>query len=99
MELSHLEKQLLNDFQQDFPLTPRPFFDIARLLSVSEQDVLEAMQVLKDKVLIQRIGSVIQPNKIGKSLLAAVAVPESELEQIARLINLYPEVSVHDKKY
>lgn len=41
MELSHLEKQLLNDFQQDFPLTPRPFFDIARLLSVSEQDVLE----------------------------------------------------------
>lgn len=73
--------------------------DIPQVCENDPHYIMLAMQVLKDKVLIQRIGSVIQPNKIGKSLLAAVAVPESELEQIARLINLYPEVSVHDKKY
>ncbi len=93
MALNRLEKQLLNDFQQDFPLTPRPFLAIARQLAVTEQDVLEAMRLLSDQGLVQRIGGIIQPNTIGKSLLAAVSVPGSELDTIARIINQYPEVN------
>jgi DNA-binding Lrp family transcriptional regulator len=93
MELSSLEKRLLNDFQQDFPLTARPFLAIAERLSVTEQEVLVAMQLLTEKGLIQRIGSIIQPNKIGKSLLAAVAVPDENLEQVASIISQFPEVN------
>ncbi len=93
MDLGGLEKRLLNDFQQDFPLTSRPFLAIAEHLSVTEQEVMTAMQLLNDEGLIQRIGSIIQPNKIGNSMLAAVAVPEAELEQVAAVINQYPEVN------
>ncbi len=93
MKLSPLEKHLLNDFQQDFPLTPRPFLAIAERLSVTEQEVLAAMQCLSEQGLVQRIGSIIQPNKIGKSLLAAVSVPDEELENVARSISQYPEVN------
>ncbi len=69
--------QLLNDYQQDFPLTPRPYLAIAESLGVSEDDVLLAMQELTDQTLINRIGTIIKPNKMGKSMLVAMAVPEA----------------------
>ena len=34
--LTPLHKRLLNDFQRDFPLSPRPYLDIANALGVSE---------------------------------------------------------------
>lgn len=44
--LSILHKQLLNNFQQEFPLSPRPFQDIANILGVSEDEVLSAYREL-----------------------------------------------------
>ncbi len=91
--LSPLHKQLLNDYQQDFPLTPRPYLAIAEALGVTEDDVLTAMRELSDKELINRIGTIIKPNRIGCSMLVAMAVPESELQQVADMINRFPEVN------
>jgi len=34
--LTSLHKSLLNDFQRTFPLSPRPYQDIANALGVSE---------------------------------------------------------------
>lgn len=91
--LSPLHKQLLNNYQQDFPLTPRPYLEIAEALGVSEDDVLFALQELNDHHLISRIGTIIKPNLIGKSMLLAMAVPETRLHQIAKMISCFPEVN------
>jgi DNA-binding Lrp family transcriptional regulator len=91
--LSHLHKQLLNDYQHDFPLSARPYQDIADTLGVTEADVLSAFTELNDNNLISRIGPVIPPNHIGVSALVAMAVPEQHLQAVADKISAYSEVN------
>lgn len=91
--LTPLHKRLLNDYQRDFPLSPTPYQDIALELGVSEEDVIDAFVELDEQDVITRIGPVIPPNRIGVSTLAAIAVPEAELESVAQVISAYPEVN------
>ncbi len=91
--LSSFHKQLLNNYQLDFPLTPRPYKAIAEMLDSSEEEVLLAIQELNDQGLISRIGPIIKPNQIGKSMLVALSVPQSKLQQVADIISSFPEVN------
>jgi len=91
--LTPLHKQLLNDYQHDFPLSPQPYQDIADALGVTEADVLAAFTELDDNNFISRIGPVIPPNHIGVSALVAMSVPEAELQAVADKISAYPEVN------
>lgn len=91
--LAPLHKRLLNDYQQDFPLSPTPYLDIAEQLGVSEDEVLNAFQALSEQQMISRIGPVIAPNSIGNSALVAMAVPEVDLARVAELVSAYPEVN------
>jgi DNA-binding Lrp family transcriptional regulator len=92
-ELTHIERRLLNDFQRDFPLSPTPYADIARELGVSEPEVLATLTRLKQQGAVSRVGAVLRPNTVGVSTLAAMAVPNTELETVAALVSAYPEVN------
>ena len=93
LELSMLERRLLNDFQRDFPLSATPYADIAEQLGVSEQEVIESLQKLQDQGAISRVGAVFRPNRVGVSTLAAMSVPAEKLEGVAQLVNGYDEVN------
>jgi DNA-binding Lrp family transcriptional regulator len=93
MQLNELEQHLLNDYQHDFPISATPYADIARQLGVTEQQVLMAFSKLQDNGLITRVGAVFRPNSIGVSTLAAMAVPEQELQQVADIISSYSQVN------
>ncbi|MCF6204842.1 MAG: Lrp/AsnC family transcriptional regulator [Methylococcaceae bacterium] len=88
-----MQKKLLNNYQQDFPLSTTPYKDIALSLGVSEDDVLLAFSELKNKKFINRIGSIITPNLIGTSSLIAMAIPENQLQSVANIVSSYPEVN------
>lgn len=92
-DLSPLEKRLLDEFQRDFPLVPHPFAEIAGRLGVDQQTVLDAYGHFKDAGLIARIGAVIRPHVVGWSTLAAMAVPDDRLEEVAGLVSGYAEVN------
>ncbi len=91
--LNDMECRLLNDFQRDFPLSPTPYADIAHKLGVSEAEVLGALTRLKQQGAVSRVGAVLRPNTVGVSTLAAMAVPNAELESVAALVSAYPEVN------
>lgn len=91
--LTTLHKQLLNDYQHDFPLSARPYQDIADQLGVTEDEVLSAFAELNDNNFISRIGPVIPPNHIGVSALVAMSVPEQHLQAVADKISAHPEVN------
>lgn len=93
INLSLLQQQLLNDFQQDFPLSPTPYQDIADSLGLSEAEVLAAYMALSDQKFISRIGTVIAPNHIGSSALMAMSVPADQLQKVAGQVNQYPQVN------
>ncbi len=92
-QFSPLEQRLLNEFQRGIPLTPTPWADIARKLGVYETTVLESYRRLQTEGVISRIGAVFHPNRVGASTLAAMAVPETELETVAAKISRFDEVN------
>ncbi|MFZ2313448.1 MAG: Lrp/AsnC family transcriptional regulator [Methylobacter sp.] len=91
--LTPLHKQLLNNYQRDFPLSARPYQDIADALGVTEDEVLSTLADLNSNNFISRIGPIIPPNHIGVSTLVAMAVPEQQLQVVADKISAYPEVN------
>jgi siroheme decarboxylase len=91
--LDALDRRLLDDFQRDFPLHPRPFAELAQRLDVSEAEVLERLHRLQEQGAISRIGAVLAPHRAGWSTLAAMAVPAEELDEVAELVSSYPEVN------
>jgi len=91
--LSALEKRLLNDYQRDFPLSPAPYADLARELGVSEAEVMDTLRRLTERNAISRIGPVFRPKRIGVSTLAAMAVPDERLEEVARMVSAYVAVN------
>ena len=92
-QLSELERRLLNDFQRGFPLSPRPFADIARRLGVTEQAVLDCLESLRARGMVSRVGPVFRPKRVGASTLAAMRVPDERLSEVACFINGYSEVN------
>lgn len=90
---SEIDKQLLNDFQYSFPLSARPYKDIAAITGTNENDVLGRYRFFHEAGIISRIGPVIRVNTIGVSTLVAMSVPDPEIEKIAAIINDYPGVN------
>jgi DNA-binding Lrp family transcriptional regulator len=92
-QFSRLEQRLLNEFQQGMPLTSTPYADIAKQLGVYETTVLETLRRLQTEGVVSRVGAVLRPNRVGVSTLAAIAVPATELEEVAAIVNEFVEVN------
>ncbi|MCW8826382.1 MAG: hypothetical protein OQK78_08150, partial [Gammaproteobacteria bacterium] len=91
--LSDFEKNLLNDYQRNFPLSATPFAVLAEQLGESEQQVMDVLASFKSHGLISRVGPVFSPNRVGASTLVAMAVPPDSLDEIAEIVSSYPEVN------
>ena len=91
--MNDFDKRLLDEFQRDFPLCPRPFAAVAERLGLSEEDVLSAYRHLNEAGYVSRIGAVIKPHAVGASTLAAMCVPEDRLEGVAAFVSDLVEVN------
>lgn len=89
-----LDRRLLDRVQRDFPLEPRPFQALARELGVGESDVIERVRGLHDAGIVRQIGPVFDLHRLGyTSTLCAAEVGADDVENVARHINAYPEVT------
>jgi DNA-binding Lrp family transcriptional regulator len=93
MELDDIDRRLLNDFQRDFPLSPRPYDAIAEMLGIDPDAVMARLDRLRRAGMISRVGAIVAPQRIGWSTLAAMAVPAARLADVADLVSAYPEVN------
>jgi siroheme decarboxylase len=93
MELSNQDRQLLNAVQRDFPLHPQPFKVLSDRLGIPEQDIINRLNTLQQSNAISRFGAVFDHQRAGSSTLAALAVPEHEIDRVAESINLLEEVN------
>jgi len=91
--LTALEKCLLNEYQRDFPLCSSPFALIAEQQGVTEKEVIRTLDSLQQRGLVSRVGPVFAPQRAGASTLAALSVPDGELERVADCVSRYEEVN------
>lgn len=88
-----LRDRLLEDWQREFPLVSRPFEVIAKVLGTSERTVIDTLEELRSGGTISRVGGVVRPNTLGSSTLAAMAVPDLQIDTTAALLRDIPGVN------
>lgn len=93
-ELSQFDRELLNILQENLPVSPQPFKDVAETLGTSEESVLGALQRLKREGYIRRIGAFFDSEKLGYvGSLIALKVEPQKLDEVANAINKYAGVT------
>jgi siroheme decarboxylase len=88
-----IDLRLLDGFQRDLPLVPHPFADIGDRLGLTEAEVIHRLSQMQAEGRVARVGGTIRPNTAGASTLAALAVPEDQIEEVAAIIGAEPGVN------
>ncbi len=77
-----------------FPLSDRPFADVAAQLGCSEDAVIERLQRLLARGELTRFGPLFQIERAGgRFVLAALAVPEARFDAVAAQLDAMNEVA------
>ena len=93
-KLDSIDKKLIVELQENFPLVLRPFQALGRRFSITEEETIERVKRLKSCGIIKRIGSIHNPQNLGyKRTLAGMCVPEGKLEEVAGMVNSFKEVT------
>ena len=93
--MDSIDRNLINLIQDQFPIHTRPFAWIGRLLGIDEAEVLRRLERLMQADIVRRIGAVFSAEHAGlvSTLVALRIVEIDQLEEIARTINAFPEVT------
>jgi DNA-binding Lrp family transcriptional regulator len=92
--MDDVDRAILNRIQSRFPISPRPYQDIAEELSLTEADVIQRVRRLKAGGIIRRIGGNFVPEKLGfVSTLCAAQVPEDRIADFAEAVNRHAGVT------
>lgn len=93
MRLDMVDRQLIDRYQRDLPVSERPYEDMARALGLTEEEVIERLSALQEQQVLSRVGPVFEHSQAGASLLAAVAAPDEQMDLVAARINRAPGVN------
>ncbi len=93
------DRKILNQIQVDFPIDSRPYKILAEKLCLSEDELIERIRLMKDNLLIRRIGGNFSPDRLGyHSTLCAAKVPEDKIEVFTKTVNKYSGVTHNYKR-
>lgn len=81
-----IDRQLLDNWQRDFPIVDQPFAELADVLGIEEEDVLARLRRMRQSGRITRVGATVAPNTVSASTLAAVAAPPERVDEVATII-------------
>lgn len=88
------DKAIINTLQGGFPVSERPFAEIAFRLGLEEGDLMERVTRLRQQGVLSRFGPMYDAQRMGGAFcLCAMAVPEYELERVIDQVNAHPEVA------
>jgi DNA-binding Lrp family transcriptional regulator len=92
--MDEIDRLLVDVLQEGMPMSARPFANVAEQAGISEADVVARLRRLLEDGRLSRFGPLFNVEAFGGSyVLAAMQVPDSGLEDIAGLLNAYPEVA------
>lgn len=88
------DRLLLRALQDGLPLEPRPFAIIAAQLGLEEGEVIARLQQLCADGTLSRFGPMFDAERLGGAVtLCAMAVPAHRFDEVAAIVNSFPEVA------
>lgn len=92
--MDDVDAALLALVQSSFPVTPRPFHALGEALGLEGYEVIRRLERLQGEGLVRRIGPILDLHKMGLAgVLAALRVEPDKADEVASVVNEYPEVS------
>lgn len=89
-----LDRRIVNHLQGGFPITERPYAQVAAELGLSEAALIARLEALLADGVLSRFGPLYDAEKMGGGLtLAAMAVPTAQFDAAAEIVNGFPEVA------
>jgi DNA-binding Lrp family transcriptional regulator len=92
--MDNLDREIINVLQGGFPICNAPYRQVALALNITEAELLTRLQNLRANGILTRFGPLYNAEQMGGALtLAAVKAPEDRFDEIADIINAFPEVA------
>lgn len=92
--MDEIDRRIINALQSGFPVCARPYRQAAKELGLTEQELIGRLQVLLADGTLTRFGPLYHAEQIGGALtLAAVSAPSDRFDEIAEIVNAFPEVA------
>jgi len=92
--MDETDRRIINALQGGFPLSRRPFADAARPLGLVEDELITRIRRLCETGVLSRFGPMYNADRFGgHSTLAAMAVPADRFDEVAEIVNSFPEVA------
>jgi DNA-binding Lrp family transcriptional regulator len=92
--MDKIDSQILQELQDNFPLSERPYEVIAERLQIPKEELWDRVQIMLDKGIIRRMGASFDSNKLGfRSTLAAVSVEPQLVDRASEIISQFCEVT------
>ena len=92
--MDEIDRQLLNEMQDGFPLVPEPFAELAARIGTDEADVIARLSALRASGVLRQVGAIFDTKALGyQSSLVAMRVAEERLADAAAVVNEHPGVS------
>jgi DNA-binding Lrp family transcriptional regulator len=92
--MDEIDRIIINTLQDGFPICDAPYRQVADALNMSEAELLNRLQNLLDNGTLTRFGPLYHAELMGGALtLAAVKAPVAQFDDIAKIINAFPEVA------
>ncbi len=92
--MDEIDKRIINALQDGFPICDAPYRQVAVQLGLSEQELIARLKTLLDNGTLTRFGPLYNAEQMGGALtLAAVKASIERFDEIADIINAFPEVA------
>lgn len=93
-QMDDLDRRLLNEMQDAFPVVPAPFEELARRIGTDREDVMRRIAGLRESGVLRQVSPIFDTKALGyHSSLVAMRVPDERLEAAAEIVNGHPGVS------
>lgn len=92
--LDDTDRAIINNFQGGFPISERPYADAAAVVGITETEFLRRIEGLIERGLLSRFGPLYRAERMGGAVtLAALAAPQERYDELAEIVNAFPEVA------
>ena len=94
MKFEALDRRIINRLQGGFPVCDEPYAEMAAQLGTDEASLIARLGKLLDEGVLTRFGPLYRADRLGGAFsLVAMKVPEERFDEVAEIVNGFPEVA------
>ena len=92
--MDELDRRIINELQGDFPVSERPYREVAEQLGTTESELITRLRCMLDDGLLTRFGPMYHAENIGGAVsLCAMKVSAARFDEVATQVNTFTEVA------